>query len=73
MRLVEHQVVIRSREMQLIEARRGASMDEILRDLYLDRGLTLEQVGAELGISKGAVSRWLERFRISARRPGGVA
>jgi len=56
--------------MQAIEARLGRPMDEILRDLYVDRGLTLEGVGAELGITKGAVSRWLERFGIPARRPG---
>jgi transcriptional regulator with XRE-family HTH domain len=45
-------------------------MDAVLRELYLERGLNLEQVGVELGISKGAVSRWLERFGIEARRSG---
>lgn len=54
--------------MQRIEAVRGQSMDAILRDLYVDRQLTLEDVAADLGITKGAVSRWLERFGI-ARRP----
>lgn len=56
--------------MQSIEAREGRPMDEILRDLYVTQGMTLEAVGAKLGITKGAVSRWLERFDIPARRPG---
>lgn len=70
---MEQQVVLRTREMQRIEGRRGKSMDSILRELYLERGLNLEQVGRELGVSKGAVSRWLERFAIEARRPGAVS
>lgn len=57
--------------MQRIEAARGQSMDSILRDLYLDRGLTVEQVGDDLGITKGAASRWLDRFGIERRRHGG--
>lgn len=56
--------------MQLIEARRGRPIDEILRELYIERGLTLEEVGSDLGITKGAASRWLERFGIPRRRPG---
>lgn len=56
--------------MQRLEARLGKPMGEILRELYVDRELTLEQVGKELGITKGAASRWLDRFGIDARRPG---
>lgn len=56
--------------MQRIEAARGKPMGDILRELYVDRGLTLEQVGSELGITKGAASHWLARFGIEARRPG---
>lgn len=56
--------------MQRIEADRGRGMDEILRDLYLERGLTVEQVGDDLGITKGAASRWMDRFGIQRRRQG---
>ena len=58
--------------MQSIEAERGKPMDEILRDLYVTRGLTVEGVGADLGITKGAASRWLERFGIEIRRQGAA-
>lgn len=56
--------------MQVLEARLGRPMDQILRELYVDQGKTLEEVGTELGITKGAVSRWLEKFGIPARRSG---
>lgn len=55
--------------MQRIEASRGQSMDDLLRDLYLKQGMTVEQVGAALGITKGAASRWLDRFSVERRRP----
>ena len=45
-------------------------MDEILRDLYVVRGLTLEEVGKDLGITKGAASHWLARFGIPTRKSG---
>ena len=48
----------------------GKPMQAILHDLYVEQGLTLEQMGAVLGITKGAASRWLERFGIEARRGG---
>lgn len=59
--------------MQRVEARFGKSIDQVLRELYVDEGLTVEQVGAKLGITKGAVSRWLERWSIETRRPGAAA
>lgn len=58
--------------MQRIEADRQQPMDVILRDLYEARGLTVEQVGIDLGITKGAASRWLDRFGIERRRPGSA-
>lgn len=70
---MQQQVLIRTREMQVLEARMARPIEAILRDLYLDRGLTVEQVGAELGITQGTVSRWLARVGIEARRPGPQA
>lgn len=58
--------------MQLVEARRGKPIEEILRELYIERGLTVGEVGAELGITKGAVSRWLERVGIRTRKRGAA-
>lgn len=58
------QVVLRTREMQLVEARFGRPIEEILRELRIGEDLTVEEVGKRLGITKGAASRWLERFGI---------
>lgn len=70
---MEQQVVIRSREQQLAEARHGRPLDELLTAWYHDEGLTLDQIGERLGITKGAVSRWMERFGVSTRRGGPKA
>lgn len=67
---MEQQVVIRSREQQLAEARYGQPLDVLLATWYHDEGLTLDQIGKRLGITKGAVSRWMERFGVVARRGG---
>jgi DNA-binding transcriptional ArsR family regulator len=67
---MEQQVVYRTREMQDLEAAWGEPMGDILRRLYLEDGLTVEQVGLRLGKSKGAISRWLERFGIPTRGHG---
>jgi DNA-binding MarR family transcriptional regulator len=67
---MEQQVVYRTREMQRIEARYGEPMGDILRRLYVQDGLTVDQVAKELGYTKGAISRWLERFGIETRSHG---
>jgi DNA-binding MarR family transcriptional regulator len=67
---MQQQVLIRTREMQELEATHGKPIEDILRDLYVVGGLTVEQVGAELGVTQGTVSRWLDRVGIAARRPG---
>lgn len=61
--------------MQDIEARDpdGRSIEQILRDLYVTRAMTVDEVGAQLGVTAGAVSRWLERCGIAARPRGGKA
>jgi len=64
---VQQQVVYKSREMQRVEAAWGRPIEVILRELRIDQALTVEQVGHRLGITKGAASRWLDRFGIDPR------
>jgi hypothetical protein len=73
MRPVTEQVRYRSREMQRIEAREGRPIDEILRDLYVEQGLLLAQVGEKLGVTESTASRWLAYFGIETRRAGAAA
>ena len=65
--------LIRTREMQVLEAAHGQPIDAILRDLYVRQGLTVDAVGDALGVTKGTISRWLERCGIPARRQGRAA
>ena len=67
---MKQQVVYRTREMQRLEAVHGQPMGDLLQRLYVDEALTVDQVGQRLGVSKGAISRWLERFGIEARGHG---
>lgn len=67
---MEQQVVLRSHEMQRAEARLGRSLDAVLTEWYLDEELTLDEIGERLGITKGAVSRWMAAFGIQRRRGG---
>ena len=62
--------IIFSRGMQLIEMRLGRPLAEVLRELYVDRGMTTKQVGAELGVSDASVSRWMSELGIEARYVG---
>lgn len=70
--------VIKTSEMQRIEGRdaAGRPIDAILRALYVDEGMTLEEVGERLAApgdapyTKGAIRDWLARCDIPTRRPG---
>ncbi len=42
----------------------------MLWELYVRDGLTVREVAARLGITAGAVSRWMERLDIPARPVG---
>lgn len=67
---MREQVLTKTRHMQLLEAKLGRSLAEVLEELYLDREWTLAQVAAEYGVSEGTISDWLRRVGIDARRPG---
>lgn len=54
--------------MQLIEAEHGQPIDVLLRALYVDEGLGVEEIAEKLDLTKGTVSRWMARFGIPARR-----
>jgi excisionase family DNA binding protein len=65
--------LIRTREMQVLEAAHGKPINELLTELYVAKGLTVDEVGSALGVTKGTISRWLERCGIPARRQGRAA
>lgn len=63
----------KTRPMQVTEARLGRPLEEVLRELYVDRGMTQKQVGVELGVDASTVNRWMRELGIEARFPGQKA
>lgn len=42
--------------------------EENLRELYVEKGMSLVDVGSELGCSKSTIRRWLNKFGIGTRK-----
>jgi len=64
---VERSIVFKSRGMQVVEAREGKPIDELLRDFYDTDGLTQEQIAERLGVSVSTVIRWMAQLGIETR------
>jgi transposase len=62
--------LVKSPGMQVIEAREGRPIDELLRTLYVDEHLTQEQIAARLNTSIDSIRRWMARFDIETRYLG---
>lgn len=67
---MQQQVLILTKQQQLLQARLGEPLVEFLQRRYLEDGRTLSQVAEEIGVGSGTVSRWLWQLGIEARRPG---
>ena len=60
--------VIKTPSMQVIEQRLGRPLEDVLRELYEERGLTQVQIAAELKVEQAQVSRWMRHLGIQTRR-----
>ena len=47
--------------MQIIEHRLGRPLEDVLRDLYVDQGMTVKQVAAQLGVDESTLRYRLAR------------
>jgi transposase len=56
---------IKSRAEQVVEQRTGRDLPELLRELYVDRRHTQEEIAESLGVHRITVTKWLARFDIS--------
>lgn len=43
----------------------GREVDELLRELYVDRRHSQEEIAKALGVSRGAIVSWLTEYGIS--------
>lgn len=58
---------IKSRTEQLVEASHGLPVDQLIQRLYVDEGLSQEQVASRLGVGRKAVITWMADYGIPAR------
>lgn len=67
---MQQQVVVLTKAQQLLQHRLGESLPTFLERRYITEGKTLAEVAVELGVTPGAISRWLWQFGIVARPSG---
>jgi transposase len=56
---------IKSRAEQVVEQRTGRELPELLRELYVDKRHTHEEIAEALGVHRVTVTRWIASFRIT--------
>ena len=52
---------------QMVEARHGADIADVLRRLYDTEGKSQQAIADELGVERRTVVRWMKRYRIATR------
>ncbi len=50
----------KSHARESVAARTGRDVDELLRELYVDRGYNFVEIGKALGVSRELVRQWIE-------------
>jgi len=63
----------RSKRIRAIEKRLNEPIGEILRRLYYDEGLTLDQVAAKLRVPRPTLAHWMLRLGLNQRAVAGKA
>lgn len=58
---------------QRVEATHGATVETLLRRLYVTEGLTQAEVAATLGVGREAVVNWMVKYRIPTRDRRAIA
>lgn len=64
---MQQRFVVKTRQMQILEAERGRPIEELIQELYVEKGLTMEAAAAELGLDTSTLSRWMVTLGIPAR------
>lgn len=57
----------------LVEERTGRQLDDLLRELYVDKRHSQEEIASALSVSRALVSQWLRDRGISRDDRQGVA
>lgn len=56
---------IKSRTQQVVEQRTGRELPDHLREMYVDRRFTQEEIAGALGVHRVTVTKWLAAFGIT--------
>lgn len=69
MRILHHEPMLHNdarptHAQEALRLRTGREVPDLLRELYIGRGLSVEAVGRELGVTRATVDRWLRDFGI---------
>lgn len=61
--------ILKSRQEQLVEIRFGEPVEALLRRLYIEEGLTQEQIAERLGVGRRSIIRWFGKYGLVGRHP----
>lgn len=53
--------------MQVIEAREGRDLTELLTELYVEQGMTQGEIADRFGTRRATVSRWMADLGVESR------
>lgn len=55
----------KSHAEELVRLRTGREVPDLLRDLYVERRHSQQEIADALGVSRMAINAWLQRYAIS--------
>ncbi len=50
---------------KLVQSSTGREVDDLLRELYVEKKYSQEEIARALGVSRGAIVSWLTKYDIS--------
>lgn len=58
----------KSHAQQLVEAREGRELPELLRDLFVSERMTKGEIAKRLGVGRDTVARWIDENDVDPRK-----
>ena len=55
--------------MKWVEIEKGVKLEELLYDLYIEKGFSIREIAEKLGVHYHTVNSWLKLMEIEARLP----
>jgi len=59
----------KSHARDAVQLRTGREVDELLRELYVDKGYSFVEIGKALGVSRELVRQWVVAAGLRDERP----